>query len=217
MTLRPSVISRSSLRFMSKVLNAFSPDFSDLAPSEVIRRAERVEREWDFADCADTDVASPARFLNLRYGDGIFLCCRCSHENSLLHIQGPFPLRHLNCGQCDHILCGSCHSTEILTPASQADPSAASQRSDATDRLLRNCRVCPQCGLSHRTDARGDCALEICQCGCPVKLGSHYHIGSVEQWQRDPIASAQNLRDRRREELLDKAVKQHRRYGYIPS
>ena len=77
------------------------------------------------------------------HDDGLWLCC-CGFENKLVHWTGPFPFKHLKCGECEHVLCDNCETTEILTPWNPK----MGVIPDANG--LRLLQVCPSCGLSHR-------------------------------------------------------------------
>lgn len=75
--------------------------------------------------------------------DGLWLCC-CGTENGLVHWTGAFPFKYLKCGECEHVLCRKCLTTDVLTPWKEG------MKEKVDDNGLRLARVCPSCGLSHR-------------------------------------------------------------------
>jgi hypothetical protein len=124
-------------------------------------------------------------------GDGLWICCRCHHENILRHWKGQFPFKYLRCDRCNRQLCSDCHTSEVLTPWPVGIVTA---RRPAAGQEVRYCHVCSNCGLTHRAEMEGmtlDFYGVTCA-GCGrSSYGDwpRYHIGSVEPYRRDPDSS----------------------------
>ncbi|EOA80678.1 uncharacterized protein SETTUDRAFT_123827, partial [Exserohilum turcica Et28A] len=145
-------------------------------------------------------------------GDGLWRCCRCLHENILTHYKGPFPFDRLCCPRCTHILCHTCHSSEILSPLPRHVTLVDPPDAHAPVRYLH---VCTHCGLSRRAVVQGN-ALVFCHgpcsdCGTNVNgEWARYWIGSKEAYRRDPNQTFVRLVDKRADEATRQARKRQR-------
>lgn len=146
---RPSTTTKLSVKDVSNMMGT-PPPFPprDKPLPEVPRQPEPAEPSWDPLNCSNVRVSNPSFFLEQRLQDGIWLCCN-GHENGLIHWKGPHPFEHLQCKQCDHIICGKCCSADILIPEPKSVLPMTLQ-SEPAGGVWRNCRVCFQCGLSHQ-------------------------------------------------------------------
>jgi hypothetical protein len=135
----------------------------DARPSKEIKRAENLTNAFAAAVLAEL-LTEPYLILENKYpalrslrtdvdiGDGLWICCRCRHENILRHWKGPFPFKYLRCDRCNRQLCSDCHTSEVLTPWPVGIVSA---RRPAAGHEVRYCHVCTDCGLSHRAEMEG--------------------------------------------------------------
>jgi hypothetical protein len=168
-----------------------------------LNKAQPAETPWD----ADTYVCAG---VNIEFGkslyclsqpkDGLWVC-HCGHENALMRVQGPHPFKFLTCGACDNVMCKRCPTTAILTRVSDKDLSDQAGPW-SKGKLVRCCRICQYCGLSHRAVQRGGALVfqdTPCRCGHrALKTNQPYHIGSVEKYRMDPARQAVALSIKRR-------------------
>lgn len=100
--------------------------------------------------------------------DGVWACCACMRETSLIHVKGPHPFKHLDCVTCGHVLCTNCVTSDIIIPWDQQRVDRPLNRPGGELRLFQ---VCPGCGLSHRAVMAAN-RLEKCPRWPP--LASHF-------------------------------------------
>ncbi|KAH7077158.1 hypothetical protein FB567DRAFT_582927 [Paraphoma chrysanthemicola] len=166
-------------------------------------RAMRMEKPWNIDDYIAAGVENAHICKAQQYGDGLWLC-HCGHENVLMYFRGEFPFKHLKCGRCNHVICDKCHTTDILMP--YRSEHAASLAAINTSRRPQVCRVCAECGLTHRgsiRDGRIYYYHSTCPCGQPVRRdGLRYIVGSVTSWRVDPAGCAVRLFKQRRQRGL---------------
>jgi hypothetical protein len=142
-------------------------------------------------------------------GDGLWICCRCLHENILRHWRGRFPFKHLQCVRCSRTICADCCSSEILSPLPWGVVDGPMPADDSEVRYLH---VCVSCGLSHRAAVKGtmlDFYGVVCA-GCQVTSYGEwprYYIGDVEPYRRDPDASFMRLCEERAERAAELAFR----------
>jgi hypothetical protein len=127
----------------------------------------------------------------------VWVCCQCRHENILRHYEGRFPFKHLVCAGWECTFCNNCLTTEIVSPIPYGLVLAPRP---SRGQELRYFQVCPSCGLSHRAEMeRKTEILEFndatCACCGASSIGDwpRFHIGSVEPYRRDPVASSVRL------------------------
>jgi len=134
-----------------------------------------------------------------------------------MHYTGAHPFKVLTCDSCNHILCGEdCLTTAIMTPVKSVVMEVFHERaSSSTTPEVPYCRVCRNCGLSHRaTRSNGlqysmlDFAPILCSCGRLAHVDkASYHIGSVHEYRQDPERYAVELRLERLHAKSDKLMK----------
>jgi hypothetical protein len=149
----------------------------------------------------DIEYADPIwhRLLPKPKGDGLWKCCN-GHEAELIHYTGRHPFKHLTCHRFKHILCGECCTTHVIKPLHTNRNKATgpiSTPKSTTHSLVPFGQVCPECGLSHRAQVVGD-ALDfdslLCACGGMYdSTWLRFHIGSIDEYRRNPHASFAQL------------------------
>jgi hypothetical protein len=196
--------SKLSFKAMAKALTAivhldnqgFNPLPSDpCALQRELDTAMPAEKTWCYADFLEFSAEDIAYLcLAQQSSDGLWICC-CGHENPLTHFQGQSPFKHLTCGNCDHILCAGCSTTDILTMISSkcVEPMTTARSGKASGEAVRHCSVCTRCGLSHRATMDGRHLIyheDSCPCGEVWTKALHYFIGAVDGWRKDPGGQA---------------------------
>jgi hypothetical protein len=162
-------------------------------PTPHIEEPQPVEDVWRLSQYFNAGVEFPnLSAIGDRQLDGLWVC-HCGHENQLVHLTGAHPFQYLKCGRCEHILCKSCPTSEILTPITSVATEASTSRLQKSTHLAY-CSVCLHCGLSHRATMSGGClvfSVSQCTCGHPVEDSTFgYYIGSVQEYRRDPEGTA---------------------------
>lgn len=161
------------------------------------------------------------------HGDGVWVCC-CGHNTTLVHREGTYPFKRLVCEKCDHILCEHCLTTAIVIPLKEPFPATVAKLEftklrEIVDNLFQ---ICPDCGLSFRSqirnpDHRGErfCWVpvashshsELCPCGASAKSNwLKCIIGDSTAYLLDPAKALDGLKDIRVERELEEEI----RLGY---
>ncbi|KAH7072875.1 hypothetical protein BKA63DRAFT_576859 [Paraphoma chrysanthemicola] len=165
---------------------------------ERLDRALPAEPKWSQKDYYDGGGDFRNTYTYADPADGVMVCCN-GHETPLTHFNGQHPFKIVKCStfRCEHILCKQCRTTEILTPISSAEMYAIQhQRRDSESTEVRFCRICQNCGLSHRASYYGNSTSfpHLCACGVPSFSSEVlYFIGSVDAYHRDPQGRAVQL------------------------
>ncbi|KAK7184736.1 hypothetical protein PSPO01_09047 [Paraphaeosphaeria sporulosa] len=134
---------------------------------------------------------------------GAWWCCRCRHENEVVHRSGNRPFGRMNCGNCDRLFCGACVTTNILGQ-DLVDRRPYNQTAIVVphydDKEVPYGVVCPKCGLSRRAEALAFAQLGVrfsavqfdqlrCRCGNVSTSSWHrFSIGSPYDWLGDRTA-----------------------------
>lgn len=195
---------KSSFKATAKALIAFVHQDYQPLPSDpwalqrVLDSALPAEHTWHKSDFWSAGAEESAyTCLAPQSSDGLWLCC-CGRENSLIHYQGQSPFKHLKCSRCNHNLCASCSTTDILTLISPQWVDLDAERSSkASGKPVRYCSVCTGCGLSHRATFDGTHLTyheAFCPCGKARTQSRHYLMGTVNGWRKDPSGQAITLR-----------------------
>ncbi|KAJ8116916.1 hypothetical protein OPT61_g1765 [Boeremia exigua] len=137
--------------------------------------------------------------------DGLWLCC-CGAENQLVHWTGPYPFKYLECEKCEHILCGDCETTQILTPWTK------DSRTILGDSGPRLTQVCPSCGLSHRAVIANDTCKWVpskrCHCGqLTDATWLRYTMKNPGEYPSNPKRVTRSLKNRRQNKQSDPSLK----------
>ncbi|KAH7391830.1 hypothetical protein BKA66DRAFT_439621 [Pyrenochaeta sp. MPI-SDFR-AT-0127] len=197
----PSVL-RPITAFASKTLHFQSNKNAEASLIRKLNRVDRVnppppqafEEELKYADythCAYAGIDQLHHLLDRINGDGLWTCCR-GHE-------GPHPFKRLKCFLCEHVLCGRCCTTEVLTLLNFGR--ALLNEYSEISGLVSYGQICPNCGLSHRAqivDVKVDSASTerqrtvtfsdlLCVCGrLSDNTWLHFWIGPIYEYRRRP-------------------------------
>jgi hypothetical protein len=203
----------SKSNFIVKALTAFLRTQTEV---------DGLQKVFDSATPADHPVY-PRSYLGPDIFDGVWICCR-GHENTLVHLTGPHPFKHLKCRFCEHVICPKDSTSEILTPISSMTMEPFQGRFTAQkkapeypwlSREPRYCLVCRSCGLTHRgtiVSSRIEFRTAPCVCGQePDEEGMYFFIGSGEEYRRDPQGKTVEVTLNRRFIALDRIQERNRR------
>lgn len=114
-------------------------------------RAEVSTPQEELLPVYRTDYPHAHRLVRmLSPHDGAWWCHRCRQENPLVHRRGKHPFAHLTCGRCNHVFCGTCQSTQILSRNVMNGPDEVPVPA-FDNRAIPYGMVCADCGLTHRT------------------------------------------------------------------
>jgi hypothetical protein len=132
--------------------------------------------------------------------DGVWWCAQCNQEKHLVHVAGPHPFGHLQCGRCWRRLNESDQTTEIigryvLDKGNHVPVPAFEDHANIPFGM-----VCAACGLTHRAKevkkhslgasmAIVDFSGVKCECGyADSERWYRFSIGSSADWKTNQAA-----------------------------